>query len=79
MVVVGHCTLNDCDIAGTPATSMASDRYTIAFAFLVDIRSPPSRVSAAPFHGAALFRELANNGARMGYGYLSKRKDEAAN
>lgn len=76
---MGHCTLKDCDVAGTAATSKASDRYTIAFAFLIDIRSPPSRVSGRAFCGEALFRELANNAVPRGYACLSKRKDRIYN
>jgi hypothetical protein len=39
MVLVGHCTLKDCDVAGIAATNMNTDRYRSVPAFLLDIRT----------------------------------------
>jgi hypothetical protein len=44
MVLVGHCTLKDCDVAGIAATNMNTDRYRSVPAFLLDIRFPPSLI-----------------------------------
>src|SRR4051794_24463586 len=41
MVLVGHCTLKDCDAAGNSAADTKADTSSTFVAYLLDIRLPP--------------------------------------
>src|SRR6516225_5983116 len=65
IVLVGHCTLKDCDVAGITATNMNTDRYRSVPAFLLDIRSPPSLITTPRSCALRRFATSAKINPRM--------------
>ena len=75
MVLVGHCTLNDCAIAGIPATSTNTDRYRAVRAFLLDINFPPREGRVAAIFGTCATHAVRQQSDPNGIPYLSQSKE----
>jgi hypothetical protein len=47
IVLVGHCTLKDCAVAGSDSTTMSTNTNRIAPAIFLDMRPPPPPQTAS--------------------------------